>query len=338
MATYTISTHERIDYKRCQRKWALTWRLGLTPAIPTLSALDLGRWIHYAFEQWYANVGLKRNGELLAHYSHITDAEIHNWSVTHPDIDIADTFDEMYALGYAMLEGYTTHYGDDLDVYVLGVELPTVFTFPTLDPNSSAVIHHLLKPDMLYRSSTGQTRLMEHKSAAAIRTQHLAIDDQARAYLAMAEAATRKAVGNVRLKGITYNYLRKAYPDTRQTDDAGRYLNQDGTVSKRQPPAYVERVQLPTIRAGNSVVLKHLQFEVNTIASVTALLRHKEITWDLLTRTPHWSCPKMCPFFAVCDAECMGSDMREQLRKFARRDPYQHYSASTEEIASFETG
>lgn len=330
---FTISSHERMDYKRCPRRWALVWRLGLVQRQTSISALDLGTWVHYALEKWYVP-GNKRNGSLLEHYNAAADSTLHELCVNDGD---TDSFDELYALGAAMLEGYEHYYLDDATVTVVGTEIPSVFTFTSIDERHT--IQHLLKPDLAYLDTHNRLRLMEHKTAASIRTQHLAIDDQARPYLAMAEAALRNAgMANRQLYGITYNYLRKSYPDTREIDQGGRYLNKDGTVSKRQPPPYYERYAIQSTRAGNLHILNRIRYEASTIAAITDLLRTRRVTWQMLGYTPHWSCPRMCPFFAVCEAECLGSDPADLIAQYERRNPYDHYRATTDVVASFEMG
>src|SRR5262249_32943090 len=58
-----IRSHERIDYKRCTKKWYWKWRKGLVPKAAQFGALELGTWMHDALAQWYGP-GLQRRGRL----------------------------------------------------------------------------------------------------------------------------------------------------------------------------------------------------------------------------------------------------------------------------------
>jgi hypothetical protein len=70
--------------------------------------------------------------------------------------------------------------------------------------------------------------LGEHKSAKAIRTDHLPLDDQAGSYFAVAPIELRSAglIGpKEKLQGIMYNFVRKAFEDDRPRNADGHYCN-----------------------------------------------------------------------------------------------------------------
>src|SRR5688572_22516499 len=230
-----VRSHERMDIKRCPTKWYWKWRKGLIPKAKNFGPLELGTWAHYAFEHWYA-LGYKRNGDLVEHFRLAVEMAIQQAIESGAPEYVLDKAEELAALGEAMMVAYQRFYGKDRDIYVLAVEIPLEFTISDRSGNVIAV--HRLKPDLVYRDRNRDVWLLENKTAAQIRTEHLVIDDQARPYGVMAESALRKLGyfgAKAEFKGIMYNFIRKALPDEREMNEKGQYLNKDGSVSKRQP-------------------------------------------------------------------------------------------------------
>ena len=332
-----IRSHERMDFKRCQKKWYWAWRRGLVPCNRSFGALSLGTWMHDALEEWY-QPGKQRNGSLVAHFDRIADVAIlEAMNLGAPDHEVTKA-NELADLGARMAAAYESHYSTDPGVEVIQAEIPLRFSFSDDDGMVYAV--HVLKPDLVYRDVNGSIWLMEHKTAKTISTTHLVIDDQARPYGVMAERALRQA-GYLRsdeyVRGIMYNYLRKAIPDTRSMNDNGQYLNKDGTVSKSQPPALFKRHPVVLTRQAKSISLRRIRLEVSLITSTTALLRKNPYAGRLLPKTPHHSCPR-CQFFDMCAAEENGTDIRDMERLMYKcQNPYD-YGESTDQINTFEMG
>jgi hypothetical protein len=308
----------------------------------SFGALDLGTWIHAALASWYER-GLKR---AVAPLSHLFMAEAESALVIAKDVGapdhIVEKAEELIELGVAMTDAYQEYYHDDPDVSVLDVEIPLDFSLGSAAPYG-ALISHLLKPDMVYRSmSTGYVWLMEHKSAAQIRTEHLAIDDQARPYGAMVEPALRKMgllKSDDRFQGIMYNFLRKTLPDERPRDAQGRALNKNGSVSARQPAVAFVRKGLTMTRPAKIITLDRVRAESFLIAAITARVRSGNIDPDSIHKTPHHSCPKFCDYFAICSSEEDGVDITDMVRvQFVQKDPYTYYGDTTTESTSFEMG
>jgi len=334
-----VRSHERMDYKRCPTKWYWKWRVGLVPVAKSFGALDLGTWVHYAFEHWYG-MGYKRNGDLVEHFRIAVDAAIRNAVEAQAPPWAIEQAEELAALGEAMMIAYQRFYGADKSVYVLAVEIPLEFSIP--DPVSGEVIAiHKLKPDMVYRDLQRDVWLMENKTAAQIRTEHLVIDDQARPYGAMAERALRK-LGIIdpraEFKGIMYNFIRKALPDEREMNKEGKYLNKNGTISKRQPTPLFLRYPVKLTRPAKVRTLERVRGETVLLTMLTESLRNKRIDPRDLPKTPHSSCSKTCQFFTMCVADEQGTDIRDmQKNMYVRQDPYD-YEDSTDIPAGFEMG
>jgi PD-(D/E)XK nuclease superfamily len=334
-----IRSHERIDYKRCPKKWYWKWRKGLVKREIKFGALDLGTWMHSAFQGWYGT-GLRRtDAPLVQHFLEAADDAIARAKHAGAPEYVLEKAEELAALGEAMTTAYQKHYGQDPGVEVIRAEIPLEFTIP--DASGNVVAVHKLKPDLVYADRQGDIWLMEHKTAAQIRTGHLVIDDQARPYGAMAERALRN-LGVIdkheKFRGITYNFLRKALPDERATDSSGKALNKNGTVSKRQPAPNFVRVPVTLTAKAKVLTLKRVQMESIEIAGVTALLRQKVLKPELLNKTPHGSCEKFCDYFTMCVAEEQGADIRDmQQNMYDVQNPYD-YEETTDVPVSFEMG
>lgn len=329
-----IRSSERKDKKRCEKKWYWAWRRGLVLRSARFGALELGTWVHEALARWYGP-GVKRHGDLAEHFQIVADAAYELARRGKTPEHVLDKAEELIALGTAMLEAYQKHYGRDGDVRILAVEIPLDFSF-------SATVRHALKPDAVFLDADDDVWLLETKTAATVKTEHLVIDDQARPYGAMAERALRN-LGLIekyqRFRGILYNFLRKGLPDERQTNAQGKYLNKNGTVSARQPPPLFVRKEITMTRAAKVRTLERVQRETIEIAELTMRLRDGTVKPHELDKTPHHSCPRTCDFFAMCVAEEEGANIRLMERTmFIRRNPYEYEQETTDESPGFEFG
>lgn len=334
-----IRSHERIDFKRCPKKWYWKWRLGLTPKAKEFGALELGSWMHLALAQRYGN---KRRMKLRHWFNAIAGEALRQARIAEVPEHLIAQAKELAQLGLAMAEAYDVRYGRDPDVHVLAAEIPLEFRIT--DYAGKLVAVHKLKPDLVYADQHGDVWLMEHKTAASIRTEHLVIDDQARPYVAMAGRALANA-GVIKdpdqFKGVMYNFLRKAIPDSRPTNEKGEYLNKDGSVSKSQPPPYFVRYPVVLPRPAKRRALERLQSESQLITGITQDLRAKRIDPLYLPKTPHSSCPRFCQYWTMCVVEEQGGDIREMQRSmYTQVNPYTYDEENpTSDIpVSFEMG
>lgn len=329
-----IRSHERMTYKRCPKKWYWAWRKGLVLKRPSVGALDLGTWVHEAFDRWYGQ-GFTRNGDLVDQFALVVTEAFESIPTMHQE-----KAEELALLGEAMMAAYVDRYGDDPEVNVIGGEIPLEFSIA--DHRGNVIAKHLLKPDLVYIDANGDAWLMEHKTAGQIVTEHLTIDDQARPYGAMAERALRRKgliPKGCTFRGIMYNFLRKAFPDDRLKNDKGQSLNKNGTVSKRQPAPLFKRHPAIMTRQAKILTLERIQSETVIISGLAQGLRSRKIDPDLLPKTPSKGCPRFCDYFPICSAEDSGADITQMTRDMYRRvNPYDYDTASTEDRSTFEMG
>lgn len=333
-----IRSHERIEFKRCETRWYWHWRMGLQPKAQTFGALELGTWMHEALAGFYTQLG-KGSLTLADCFQHISSAHM---AFTNAPQHVLEAAEEGQMLGLAMAKAYDKRYGDDPGVNVIDAEVP--LEFEITDPVGKVIALHKLKPDLVYADQHGDVWLMEHKTAKQIRTEHLVIDDQARPYAAMAELALKNAGvidSRQHVKGVMYNFLRKALPDERPVNEKGQSLNKNGTVSKSQPSPTFARHPVTLTRAQKRIALQSLAKESRRITVVAEALRDKRLQLEDLIKTPHNSCPKTCSYFTMCVVQDQGGDIREMQRSmYVRENPYTYDEENpTADIpASFEIG
>lgn len=309
--------------------------MGLVPKAHRFGALEFGTWMHEALDLWYRPGGTKRSGNLAEHFRMLAEDHIGMAQSNGAPEHLLDRAWELAALGKEMAAAYQEHYsGTDPTIDVVAVEVPLEFQVDD-------IATYLLKPDMLYRVRAGEYRLMEHKTAASIRTGHLVIDGQARSYGVLAERAYKRAgvlSKNDEITGITYNFLRKALPDTRERDERGRALNKNGTVSAKQPAPSFLRHPVTLTRAAKKVTLSRILTDAVFITATSDRVRNGGLPLVALPKTPHYSCERTCTFFAICTAEENGMDITDMRRSlFVKKDPYD-YRESTDEVPGFEMG
>jgi hypothetical protein len=166
-------------------------------------------------------------------------------------------------LGPEMLKHYVEHYGADDEWEVIATEMPfrqLVYHPDSYDPNHPPAAQATAEPwfwyvgviDGVWRSRrTKKIHIVDHKTARAIIPMYLSLDPQATAYWTWGldwiyERGILKP--NEKPAGMLFNIMRKALPDAREfsVDEKGikHYLNKDGSISKKQPPKYFERIPI----------------------------------------------------------------------------------------------
>jgi hypothetical protein len=122
------------------------------------------------------------------------------------------------------------------------------------------------------------------------------------------------------IAGIYYNFLRKTFTDDRPQDAQGRYLNQDGTVSKRQPKRrFYRHMEIRFAQEHHSQARRIVQE-----AWLREELRAGRIPRikNTVTMPGPQSC-KSCPVYDVCKAHESGGDWRSLLEaSYHQEDPY----------------
>jgi hypothetical protein len=343
-----IRNSERRTKKRCEWRWRQAWREGLVPKGAPATPLWFGTGIHECLAQWY-QPGLKRGIHPADFWLDWMGAEEKyiRTSPTGSDNYDDDEYADAKDLGEAMLVGYIEKYGADENWDVIGTEEPFQVDIPypvgfagrddgirgDLPTDENGDVDYLAiyagTFDGVYRDLTDDTIwLMEHKTAKTISTRHLPLDDQAGSYWAVASKILQ-ARGVLQkgdyIKGIMYNFLRKAFPDQRPTNDAGQYLNKDGAVSKSQPSPLFLREPVDRDRRERATQLRRIQDEAIEMEDA----RRKP---DRIIKNPTTDCSWDCAFYDLCLLHEKGDqswvDYRDAM--FEVRDPYADHRKSAE--------
>lgn len=332
VTTPLLRTSERISFKRCPQQWKWSWRDGLTPKYPKADARWFGTGIHLALQERYKHVGTKRGSDVLKVWRDYVKDEQAVIFGENFDVDKTDYVDAAQ-LGETMLGDYLDFYGTDDKWYVLAAEQS--FEIPMPRPEGwpragEPLVTYAGTFDIvaLNQDTEDSLWLWDHKTAKAIQTHHLSLDDQAGSYWAVAAdvlAAQGLIKPGMKLDGILYNFLRKAKGDERPTNALGEALNQDGTVSKRQPTPVFVREEVWRTRPERARQIRKIQDEALIMDGV----RRRTLP---IIKNPTKDCAFMCDFFQLCELHEQGSDWREfRDLSFTKRDPYAAHRESTED-------
>jgi len=316
-----LTTSEIKVLDRCPQAWWWGYREGLRAIARPADALWFGTGIHYALAEWYGE-GFQRADQLPADiFRQWVGDEVREIKGNLADRD-RDWYDEPAYydagdLGYSMLEGYIDQWGEDTDWEILAVE--QAFQVELVRGGKTVAVFAGCVDGALLDHSDGHTYLLENKTAAAIKTNHLGMDGQAGNYFAAGTTQLRHAglLGNNDfLYGVMYNFLRKSYPDERETDAGGAALNKDGRRSKRQPPKRYVREPIDRRPREVANILRRLTDK----AEIMNGLRAGNIP---LTKNITDMCP-YCPFSTMCELHEKGGSAWERYRDqtYRREDPY----------------
>lgn len=329
IAVPLVRTSERTQFKRCRWAWDRAFNDRIKPkhAAPPLR---FGSLVHKSLEKFY-RPGLKRGPRPATTFQKLYAAELkEQTAIGFRDED--GTWHNAAELGVGMLEHYYETYGKD-DLYEI-VATEQAFEVPVLNPRSGRVMFHYVGIlDGIWRNrSSRKLGIADHKTAKAISTAHLALDEQAGSYWTwgvdwLYEKGILKP--NQRLEGIIFNFLRKALKDDRPQNDEGLYLNQPtkaelkefgdnypGSVSKNQPPVYFHRENTYRTEPEREKKRRDVLNEVREMGMV------RDGKLAIYKNPGQMNCGG-CGFKDICELEEAGADW-EALRDatMAPWDPY----------------
>lgn len=240
-----LRTTERRTFTACRQKWWWSFIEGLRTK-EVSNAFRFGGLVHEAlgtgapelgYTPWY-KPGVKRGTHPAKTFAALYDAQIEaglsEFTVRQDDEDSNDA----RTLGITMLDEYVARYGNDEHMRIVApefaaqVNVTDVHGKPMLVPDIDGTkkpLVYVMEFDAVYEDlNNGRLGLLETKTAAAIGTRHLGMDEQAGSYYTFAPvvlAAILKKLGKSDIDFILYNFLRKAMPDLRPQNEKGQRLN-----------------------------------------------------------------------------------------------------------------
>lgn len=322
-----ISNSERNTFARCPQRWVWSYIDGLRPKARPADALWFGQGIHEALALWY-NEGFDRGPIPAKTWDQWVGEEIRYIKANYADHDREwfeqPVYEDAGELGHAMLQAYITEYGADEYLEILAVEQP--FELELVRDDEVIAIFIGIFDGVAIDHWNNIMVLLEHKTAGAIKTMHLPLDNQAGSYFSAATIVLRHQgiIGSKdSIDAILYNFLRKSKPDTRKRNERGAYLNQNGEISKRQPAkAFVRELVERTPREVGSQ-MRRLTSEVYVMNKVrNGELPVNKVVNDMCT---------YCQFFTMCTMHERGGnawkDYRDAMYTRAEQSPLRKSAA-----------
>ena len=220
-----IRQSERKSFKSCQYQWDWAWNQGFTPALPKSDARWFGTGLHLCLAEHYI-VGVKRGRDMHETWDEFT-TDNYSKIATGPYFD-PDEWVDAKALGHEMITNYYAEFGNDPDWEIIATEQRYRRKIYNEDGKVIGVLVGTFDA-VLRNLKTGEIWMIDHKTARErIATNHLVKDEQAGTYVSIATEVLRaqKLIGPKEVvKGIIYNFLRKAKADTRPRNARGVYCN-----------------------------------------------------------------------------------------------------------------
>lgn len=307
-----IANSELQTFKRCKRKWWLTYYLLLRPVKEGVGALAVGNMVHHPLELYYAQP--VRDPEtfdwqtpLAAYYQ----ARLDDPAFPH---DKAPQMQADYELARIMLKGYfewLTEEGMDSDIEVISAEREVeVFLDTILDVPVSIIAK--LDTEILLKSN-GWRSFMDHKSVMNVKDLPKIIEM------------------NEQLK--TYGLVQRLEAAQKQTGEQqfahGGMLNQIRKVKRTASsnPPYYDRAGVMHNDEVYRTFYIRIWGEVYDLLTLRARLDsgadHQQVAYPTPTRDCTWD----CQFLAICPRFDDGSDVAVLIAdQYEQHDPYQRYT------------
>lgn len=301
------SASMRQAFKRCRYSWHFRYMRRLEPKIAA-PPLRFGTLLHTALEHYYVK-GVRRGPHPARVFEKAYEQEFGE-ALTLGFKDDDGKWHDALSLGVDMLEHYVEHYGKDDEWRVLANEVK--FEEPVHHPVTGEQIGiYVAVIDLLMEHrASGELWIWDHKGVKSIDTGYLATDDQSSGYWAYGTSWLRRnglLKPGKELQGIKFNFLRKAKRDERPRNELGQYLNQDGSVSAKQPSPYFERF---TSYRGEAEMERTRERVAHEILEMNMV---KAGQLALLKSPDKMNC-KFCDVRDICELHETGSDWEEMMR------------------------
>lgn len=297
-----VSNSEIQTFKRCKRKWWLSYYRGLVPRIyKHTGPLALGTRVHYALERYYGY------GEDLLK-AHAEQVEKDRYSMTVDGLDTTD-LDADAELGRIMLEGYKDWVDEEgLDAYLEVIGAEEKLTMPMF----GGAMELIGKLDLRVRmKDTGTRWFLDHKTSANF--------------------ADFTRVAHMDEQQLTYHTLEKAQDDgTRCDGGMFRLLRKVKRTARAVPPFY-EQVEV----RHNVFTMRSFWTRLHGVMGEIMRVR-KELDAGadpslVAFPTPTRSCNFECNFYAICPMFDDGSAAEAAIdMAFKVDDPYARYEPESD--------
>lgn len=227
-----LRTSERSAFKRCPWRWHQAYNRGLVPNNPRADARWFGTGIHLCKAEWYVP-GFERGRDMHEtwdEYAKDSFARVAAQSLV--DEEYQRDWVDANELAHAMIDAHLARYGTDPSWEVIAAEQRFNVRIPHPANPARAVVRYVGTIDLILRDHDqvkgDQMWLDDTKTAARIYTHHLPLLEQPASYVAVGTHTLREQglIGpKERIKGIIFDFMRKAMPDTRPRNENGEATN-----------------------------------------------------------------------------------------------------------------
>lgn len=281
---------ERGAFKRCNWAWYQSYVLGYQPIIEKKVLADFGTLFHVALAEYYLP-GLKRGPHPAETWDKLAKDMVAQVKVQeHAD----DDRDELVAkwvdfsrLGHDLAVAYVERYQGDQHWEVLDAERRFAVPIPDvrLPRLKSAKGRRGYAPicilvgtfDLCVRDlNDGLVKMVDHKTMGQIMVHHLTLDEQAGTYIAVATHALREQglIGPKDVvKGMEYNFIKRAEIDRRPRDEKGMARNKP--QKRHFADALIDHLDSDYVESDREKLLKmkldELAFEAECTHGLTVL-------------------------------------------------------------------
>lgn len=318
MASRLLRTSERTTFASCPQRWWWAYREGYRPIIEK-PVLRFGTLAHRALELRYPP-GIRRGPHPAKTFVKLYDKEL-DGLMAEGFRDEDGKWEDARDIGIEMFEEFIREFGKDSDYEVISSE-------QQFSVRIGKGIKYVGTVDGVWkRRKTGKILLKEWKTTDSFWTQHLELDEQSSSYWAFAPSWLR-SVGLLlpgdTLSGILYTFLRRARPDKRPRNVDGHALNQDGSVSKRQPLPMFERTVSYRGEYERQMVRARALEQLRLMTAI-------DEGQASLIKTPGRFVCSTCPFRDPCTLHETGADYQPLFRSlYARENPYSAHEIERE--------
>ena len=305
MTTFEVSNSEITMWKRCRRKWWLTYWLRLRPKkVDYVGPLPLGSRVHKALEVHY------REGTPLLDVYRTIVAEDQSKMAAEGGLDTGK-FEDEAELGRIMLEGYTEWVdgeGLDSDLEVIGIEEVLKYDFPLRRGGPITLMGKI--DQRVYKKFTGTRAVLDFKTAQTFNIWNdiAHMSPQLKTYMLLDKLTAKRDGQTERIDGGIFRLLRKVKRGPRAV-----------------PPFYED------------MTISHNDFTLRSFwMQLTGVLQE---LWDVKTAlgaggdpmtlahpNPTRDCRWDCQFFSICSMIDDGSNVETAIEdQFVEDDPYAYY-------------
>jgi len=214
---------ERAAFKRCPWAWFQAYVKMIRPIYENKTAAEFGTLIHLALATYYIP-GTKRGPHPAETFDDLAKHQVDVVRTTEYENDeLVAKWVGFRQLGVELMEGYVDHYGGDPHWDILDPERRFDVVIPDTRqrPIHSAKGRQGFKPivtivgtfDLCLRDlNDGKVKMVDHKTATYLDTDHLVLDEQASTYILVGTTALRHQglIGpKDAIDGMEYNFIKK---------------------------------------------------------------------------------------------------------------------------------